>query len=92
MNDNFYNIQGKVALITGSGRGLGYTFAEGLAEAGCKVVLNGRNKETLEEAQKTLSNKGFEVFANAFDITDSKEVYKNIKEIQLLPILPPKEA
>ena len=38
-------LTGKVALITGSGRGLGRAFAERLAALGCKVVIQGRNEE-----------------------------------------------
>ena len=38
--NNLFDISGKIALVTGSGQGIGYTLAKGLAEAGCKIVLN----------------------------------------------------
>ena len=49
-------LEGKSAVVTGSGRGLGRAFAIGLAEAGAKVVVNSRTEaeaaETVEEITK----------------------------------------
>ena len=43
-----FDLSGKTALITGSGSGLGFAIARGLAEAGARVVLNGRDRAKLE--------------------------------------------
>jgi gluconate 5-dehydrogenase len=47
MSANPFSLEGKVALVTGGGRGLGFAMAQGLAEAGAHVFLNGRDAETL---------------------------------------------
>jgi gluconate 5-dehydrogenase len=38
---SLFNLEGRVALITGSGQGIGLALAKGLAEHGAEVVLNG---------------------------------------------------
>ena len=50
-----FNLTGRVALITGSGSGIGLALAEGLRSAGARVVLNGRNRDKLQSAAHQLS-------------------------------------
>ncbi len=47
-------LDGKVALITGSSRGIGLAIAKTLSDEGCKVLINGRNSEHLKKAQQIL--------------------------------------
>ena len=49
------DLTGKVAIITGGGRGIGEFMAEGLAEAGATIVLASRKVETCEETGKKLA-------------------------------------
>jgi len=48
------NLDGKIAIITGSSKGIGKTIATSLLNEGCKVILNGRNKSTLKTSAKSL--------------------------------------
>ncbi len=82
MSKNLFNLNGKLALVTGSSQGIGYAIAEGLAEAGAKVVLNGRDEAKLATACSTLSNKGYSVEAAAFDVTDEAAVDRAIADIE----------
>ena len=52
MAHSFDELKGKVALITGSGRGIGKGIAEKLADHGCKIIVNDINQETAEATAK----------------------------------------
>ena len=56
MSLSLFSLEGKVALVTGSGQGIGLAIAEGLSEAGAHVVLNGRDKAKLEAARKAIGD------------------------------------
>lgn len=74
MSLELFSLAGKTALITGSSRGLGRAFAEGLAAAGATVILNGTNSERLSQAQKDMSAKGMNVDTSLFDVTDEAAI------------------
>ncbi|MEO9823261.1 MAG: SDR family oxidoreductase [Paracoccaceae bacterium] len=67
---DLFSLKSKRALITGSSQGIGYALAQGLAEAGAEIVLNGRDVAKLEAAAETLRAKGAVVHTLAFDATD----------------------
>ncbi|HUV06999.1 MAG TPA: SDR family oxidoreductase [Spirochaetia bacterium] len=79
---SLFDLQGRRALLTGSYRGLGAVFARGLAEAGAAVVLNGRNRNALEQTVAQLRTEGHEAYGFAFDITDERQVEESIREIE----------
>ncbi|OOO35833.1 SDR family oxidoreductase [Agrobacterium sp. YIC 4121] len=66
-----FSLENRTAVITGSGRGLGFEIASAFAEAGAHVWLTGRNAETLEQAVDTLRNAGAKADYAAFDIADT---------------------
>jgi gluconate 5-dehydrogenase len=74
MSVNMFDIAGRVALVTGSSRGIGNAIARGLAAAGAVVVLNGLDPDRLEKAREQLAaDFGTErIFARAFDVTDAQ--------------------
>lgn len=69
-----FDLSGKTALITGSARGLGFAYAEGIAAAGAKVILNDIRDELLNDSVQLLKNKGYEAYAACFDVTSESAV------------------
>ena len=69
-----FDLTGRTALITGSARGLGYGFAQGLAEAGAKVVINARNTEQVAQAVAQLRAQSHDARGLPFDVTDEAAV------------------
>ena len=76
-----FDLTGKTALITGSGSGLGFAMARGLAEAGARVVLNGRDLAKLEAAAGTLRASGLTIETASFDVADSASVDAGVREL-----------
>jgi gluconate 5-dehydrogenase len=77
-----FDLTGKVALVTGAYRGLGYAMAQGLGEAGALVVLNGRNPDALAGAVRSLADRDVRAFASVFDVTDRAAVRASIGAIE----------
>jgi gluconate 5-dehydrogenase len=78
-----FALTGRVALVTGSSRGIGYALAKALGEAGAEVVLNGRNAEALEKAKASLEAElGRPVRAHACDVTSEAEVEAMVSAIE----------
>ena len=69
-----FELNGKVALITGGSRGLGLQIAKGLAEMGAKIAISARKTAELEEARAELSGLGFDVFAVTNDLSKEGQV------------------
>jgi gluconate 5-dehydrogenase len=73
-SSKLFDLSGKTALITGSSEGLGLAMARGLAAAGARIVLNGRDEKKLAKAAKAFAESGRQVKAHAFDVADEKAV------------------
>ena len=69
-----FNLAGRTALVTGSSRGLGRAMAEGLAEAGAALVLNGSDAGRLADAAAAMRAAGHTVHEARFDVTDEPGV------------------
>lgn len=74
MTHRLFDLSGRTALITGSSRGLGRAFAEGLAEAGARIVLNGVDAGRLAAAAAEMQAAGHDVLTQAFDVTDEAAI------------------
>lgn len=81
MNTNQYSLDGKVALITGAGSGLGRQFALTLADAGATVVLAARRKEKLEETAGAVRDAGGLAHCVNLDVTNSDSINDCFAEI-----------
>jgi gluconate 5-dehydrogenase len=82
MSGNLFDLTGRVALVTGSSRGLGLVMARGLGEAGAAVVLNGRDEGNLARAASDLAAQGLKVHGRAFDVTDASSVERGVAAVE----------
>ncbi|HEV7578566.1 MAG TPA: 3-oxoacyl-ACP reductase FabG [Caldimonas sp.] len=74
-------LQGKVALVTGSSRGLGLAEARALAAEGVRIAVNGRDAGTAEAAAATLRADGGRADAFAADVTDEAAVERLVADV-----------
>lgn len=77
-----FSLDGKVALVTGAGRGLGLEIAMLLAEVGACVIVNGRDPERLHQAVKVIKSMGGAVSPLPFDVIDEIAVQNAFVEIR----------
>ncbi len=74
MNPALFDLTGRVALVTGSSRGLGRAMAEGLAAAGAHVVVNGTDASRVDTAVRELQQTGRHAEGAVFDVTNEAAV------------------
>ncbi len=77
-----FNLQGRRALVTGSGQGIGFALAQGLAEAGATVVINDRDESRAKSAAEKLNAAGLKAEFAVFDVTQHDEVASAIAQIE----------
>jgi gluconate 5-dehydrogenase len=72
--DSLFRLDGRVALVTGAGRGLGAAMAEALAEAGAHVVIGDVDGDAAEKERVRLCGSGLSAEAIAFDVADESGI------------------
>ena len=82
MGHPVFDVAGRTALVTGSSRGIGFALARGLAEAGCDIVLHGRNSAAVARSAAELGARFV-----AFDVTEPEAVERGMAEVGPLDIL-----
>jgi gluconate 5-dehydrogenase len=78
---NLFNLKGKIALITGSSQGLGLILAQGLGQAGAKIILNGREVTRLQKAVEQLKADGMKASGYPFDVRDETAIQNQVQKI-----------
>jgi len=86
-SDNAFRLDGKIALVTGAGRGIGRAIALALANAGAEVILNSRTPAELEIVANEIELQGSRARLLPFDVTDTAAVREKIGGIARLDIL-----
>ena len=71
---DLFKLEGKTAIVTGGGRGLGAQIAKGFAEAGANVVVCSRKLETCEEMSEEIKQLGVDSLALKCDVTNPEDV------------------
>src|SRR5260370_9468782 len=69
-----FRLEGRVAVVTGAGQGIGLACAEALAEAGAKVIIADRDPKAAEAGCASLKAKGYDAGVVIMDVTDSARV------------------
>jgi gluconate 5-dehydrogenase len=80
---NLFDLSGRVGLVTGSSRGIGFALAKGLLQAGARVVIHGRDVELATiSATKLAEATGGETRVSTFDVTDLAAVDRGVAAIE----------
>lgn len=75
-------LDGKIALVTGSSKGIGKAVAQGLAREGATVIVHGRNKIAVEEVAHDITTDGGRAYVVVGDLTHEDEVQRLIGQAQ----------
>lgn len=82
MSTSLFDLNDRVALVTGSSAGLGQAIARGLAEAGATVIVNGRDPDRLASAADALLADGLKAHAYRFDVTSEAAVVDAVERME----------
>ena len=77
-----FDLNGKVALVTGATHGLGMAMAKALAKSGATLIINGNTPPKMEAALNTYAEDNIEAHGYLFDVTDEVEVDRNISKME----------
>ena len=78
MNTNLFNLTGRVALVTGTSRGLGQYLARALARAGADLVITSRDAATLAPFQKEIESLGRRALPLALDVRNHDSIQQAV--------------
>ena len=77
------NLAGRVAIVTGGGRGIGKAISLGLAKAGCSVAVVSRSEDQLAETAEEIAHLGARAISVAADVSDPAAVQRMVTEVEI---------
>lgn len=80
--NNFFDLKGQRALITGGTHGLGMAMAKGLAMAGAELIINGHSEARMEQAITEYRSHGYTAHPVLFNVTNDQEVKTAVDKIE----------
>ena len=83
MSKQLFDLNGKVALVTGATHGLGLAMAKGIGKSGATIIINGNSsQEKIDKAVEIFKSEGIRAFGYRFDVTNEDEVQNAIARIE----------
>ncbi|HWD91737.1 MAG TPA: glucose 1-dehydrogenase [Verrucomicrobiae bacterium] len=80
MESNLFDLTGRVALVTGTSRGLGQYFARALAKAGADLIITSRDPATLKLFQQEMEALGRQVLPLALDVRNQESIQSMVRD------------
>src|SRR5579871_1046780 len=80
MAENFFDLTGRVAIVTGTSRGLGQYFARALAKAGADLVLTSRDRNSLREFEEEMQALGRRTIGLELDVREPASIEKMVND------------
>src|SRR5437588_12414624 len=80
MSENSFDLTGKVAIVTGTSRGLGQFMGRALAKAGADLVITSRDEDSLDEFKAEIEGLGRRAFPCALDVRDYDSIQKCVED------------
>src|ERR1700736_2914704 len=82
MSEDLFDLNGKIALITGTSRGLGQYFARALARAGADIAMTSRRAETLKNFRVEIEAMGRRTVGVELDVRDFASIQRAVAEVE----------
>ena len=82
MGDSLFDLSGRVALVTGTSRGLGQYFARALAKAGADLAMTSRDSGTLQDFSREIEALGRKTFSAALDVRNHASIQQAVAAIE----------
>jgi 2-deoxy-D-gluconate 3-dehydrogenase len=76
-----FDLDGKVAIVTGASKGIGYDLARAIAHAGAKVIVTARDLDALNQLINIIQSEGGEAFALQLDISNITQINAVVTEV-----------